>query len=259
MDHINKNFTKSVTFKLMSIGIIILVLLYPKFRIQNLISERESSRILAENDVSNMWGGEQILEGPVMIIPYWNYENRGSDIIRRKRQAKFLPEKLKIDGEIFPEKLDRSIYEVIVYTSDLDVKGTLKKPDFDKLGISEKEVIWEEAQLQISVSDIRGIRENIVISWNDRNIEFEPGVMGSDVFQKGLSIPLNFTFDQDLYEFSFNMKLNGSKNLSFLPLANETKVKIKSNWNSPSLRVSMFHIIVKYLTVDFLLNGVYLV
>jgi inner membrane protein len=34
-----------------------------------------------------------------------------------------LPETLKIDGNIEPEKLRRGIYEVVVYKSNISVKG----------------------------------------------------------------------------------------------------------------------------------------
>lgn len=233
MNQKSKHFTKSLSFKLISIGVVIIVLLYPMYKIQGLISERDGNRLQAQLEVGEMWGGEQILEGPVVIVPYWHYERINDEVVRMKRQAKFLPEKLKIEGEIFPESLSRSIYEIIVYSSELRISGNIYKPDIEKLGIDDKEAIWEEAQLQISVSDIRGVKENVVINWNGQSMEFVPGVEASEVFSNGLSIPLIFKEDV-LNEFTYTMKLNGSKNLSFLPLANETKVKITSSWASPS-------------------------
>ena len=39
-------------------------------------------------------------------------------------------------------------------------------------------------------------------------------------------------------DFSFDLDINGSRNLSFLPFGKETKVELKSNWSNPSFEGS---------------------
>ena len=61
---------KSVTFKIVAIGAIILVLLVPMLMLSGLIDERESLRDGARREVSAQWGQEQTLGGPVLTVPY---------------------------------------------------------------------------------------------------------------------------------------------------------------------------------------------
>ena len=59
---------RSITLKLISIGILILLLLIPSSMIQSLIYERESIRDEAVSEVSSKWGNAQTIGGPVLTI-----------------------------------------------------------------------------------------------------------------------------------------------------------------------------------------------
>ena len=224
----------SLTLKLAAIGAVILILLIPKSRIVSLIDERESNRATAEQEVGEMWGGMQVLSGPVLLVPYRHYETRNGETLERKRYAKFLPAQLSIEGNLNSDRLYRSIYELIVYQSDILVSGLMRRPDFNKLDIDLAEVLWDEAVLQISVSDIRGIKESVVLKWGDQELDFESGLSNRDVFSNGLKTGVQVPEADKPLRFSFGLKLNGSKSLSFLPMGKDTKVKLKSDWPAPS-------------------------
>ncbi|MGB3469047.1 MAG: cell envelope integrity protein CreD, partial [Cyclobacteriaceae bacterium] len=51
---------------------------------------------------------------------------------------------------------------------------------------------------------------------------------------KGLHVPISWNDVDNSIAYSYQVNLNGSKNLSFLPLAGETKVKLTSTWDAPS-------------------------
>lgn len=230
----DKHLTRNVTFKLLSIGLLILILLYPAFRIENLISERNDNLQQAEEEVGKMWGTRQTLKGPVLLVPYYTYKRKDGETVREKKFARFLSEEMSVEGEIVPQSLYRGIYEIIVYSSDLTVKGTMKKPDFDQLGIGDDEILWEEAELQISVSDLRGIKEGVRAIWGSDTIVFKPGLAAGKTFPKGLHAPVQWEMSKEYLDYTYHINLNGSKELSFLPLAGETSVKLTSTWDSPS-------------------------
>ncbi len=232
-NQIRNSIKGSVTLKLISIGIVMLVLLIPKSSIESLIYERQGLRNEAELDISSKWGLEQMIMGPVVAVPYWSYERIEKEIRKVKKYAYFLPEKLFIDGILAPESRYRGIHEVIVYQSTMNISGQFLKPDFSKLNIDPQDVIWNETQLQFSVSDLRGIKESMLLDWNGRKLPFEPGLSARHVMQKGLNTPVAFE-EEKHYAFSFDLKINGSSNVSFIPVGAETKVQLKSPWADPS-------------------------
>ena len=225
----------SVTLKLISIGIVILILLYPKSAIEDLISERQNMRYTAITDVTSKWGTDQVIVGPIISIPYWQYKEVEKKLIKTKYYAFFLPEELKIDGNLQPESRYRGIHEVIVYQSDLQIQGSFEHPDFEVLNIDPAEIIWEEAQVQFSLSDLRGIKEAIPITLGKERLMFKPGLNCTNVLSRGLSVPLTIEAEnQNSIPFDFDVKINGSTTLSFTPVGSETKISVNSPWQDPS-------------------------
>src|SRR5438874_13014761 len=61
---------ESVTVKLIFIGFLVLVLLIPSVLIQELIRERAERQDQTTKEVSDQYSGEQLIQGPVLVIPY---------------------------------------------------------------------------------------------------------------------------------------------------------------------------------------------
>src|SRR5688572_1058226 len=61
---------ESVTVKLMFIGLLTLLLLIPSMLVINLIDERTRRQDEMEKDISDKWSGSQLIQGPVLVIPY---------------------------------------------------------------------------------------------------------------------------------------------------------------------------------------------
>ena len=65
---------ESLIIKLLAIGFIILILLIPNAMIQGLISERDHRQDEVAKEVSQSWGGNQEVEGPVLSVPYSTWQ-----------------------------------------------------------------------------------------------------------------------------------------------------------------------------------------
>jgi inner membrane protein len=163
---------------------------------------------------------------------------------------------LNIQGQVDPEILQRGIYEAVVYSAKLDFSGKFKKLDFAELNISSKDVIWEEAVLSVSIPDTRGINEGIIISWDSKDYTVSPGLgaelglansylseefnikqrtMAMDEGGTGVNTKVILdTNNNKVYPFSFNININGSEELNFIPLGSVTEVNLNSSWTSPS-------------------------
>ena len=136
----------SVSIRMFTIGIIILLLLIPVAMVESLISERQERQEEAIREVSSKWGESQTITGPVITVPYKSYskvfEEKGSGykLVESRSFAHFLPESLNIKGSAQPEVRYRGIYKVIVYNAQMDLKGAFKYPDFEGMEIGRAHV-----------------------------------------------------------------------------------------------------------------------
>lgn len=229
----------SITIRIITIGILILLLLIPISMVQELIREREYRQEQAITEVSSKWGTRQTFIGLVLSIPYYTYtkvyDNDEFKLIQSREFAHFLPNKLTIDGIIVPEMRYRGIYEVIVYNSKLTVSGTFSSPSFEDWKIEDKDIIWSDAIISLGLSDLRGIQESVSVNWDGKIYDFNPGVETNDVIGTGISchIPINSKDTSKEKTFSLKLDFNGSSNLQFIPIGKVTNISIKSSWQNP--------------------------
>lgn len=237
-DKINNWARSSVTLKLISIGILILILLIPSSMLTSLIYERQSVRDSAIDEVSSKWGNSQVVGGPVISVPYRTVTtDANGKSVYGIAYAHFLPDLIDISGTVKPEKRNRGIYVVVLYNTVLKVSGKFSAPDFDNLGIAKSSFMLDDAVLSIGLSDMKGIRDEINISMNDTSYSCNPGIVTNDIFSSGISIPLDLT-NQKAFTFSFDMNINGSTHLGFLPFGKETNVSLSSSWGHPKFEGS---------------------
>ena len=57
-------------FKMLEVALLALLLLIPAELIQNLIRERENTQENAINEMTSVCGGEQMLVGPYLTVPF---------------------------------------------------------------------------------------------------------------------------------------------------------------------------------------------
>lgn len=247
-EKINQKIKNSITIRLLSIAFLVLILLIPTSMIESMIREREYRRADVTRDVSSKWGNAQTISGPILTIPYYTYTKykHSKEAVRTKKYAHFLPDQLNINGNLIPEIRYRSIYEIIVYNTQLKMNGKFPAPDFKDLGINDEHILWEEAFVSLGIPDMKGIRDNINLKWNKHSYAFNPGIETNDVIGSGVStrvnleIPTNTGNEDSIqqpkknHSFSLDLNLNGSTYLNFIPVGKESNINITSNWAHPS-------------------------
>ena len=229
----------ALLLKLIFIGFMSLVMLIPTLFIMNLIHERQLRREEASSEVLRGWGGgDQVVGGPVLILPYdvttETMNEKGQKVIQTYlRHASFLPEKLDVESQLKSQTLTRGIFRIPVFQGELAMSGVFRSPDLASLGIKPAQVRWSKAYVQLSLSDLRGLRETPEIVWNGGTRRFEPSAASSG---NGPTIQAAVAINEAASAYDFRMKINlgGGKQLQFLPLAGDTHIKLSSNWPHPS-------------------------
>ena len=236
LDKIGITFHRTLSFKLIILGGLVIVLLIPKLMILSLITERQKSAESAKIEVMDKWSHSQTVTGPFLLIPY-NKVITDSDNTKTEitETAVFLPKSLEFNGDMLPKKLNRNIYDVIVYESELRMNGIFERPDFTLLDIKPEDVLWDKAQINLAINDLRGIEEEVALTWNGKSKKFTPGLAFPAFFgNKGISLSLPLNSKNDFQgTFECKLKLKGSQSLMFSPIGENTSASVKSSWNDP--------------------------
>jgi len=228
----------SVTIKLFFIGLLILIMLIPMGMIESVIHERSRLYVSAKQDIMSAWGREQTVGGPMLTLPYRvvHIDDKGNKQVRRSL-AHFLPEQVRVRGQLDTQMRYRGIYQVPVYTARLAFSGRIAPPDIERLGIDPRDVDWDGAYLSVAIADARGIKDPMTLRSSLGNGTFEPGGVKVRGFDKQVFVPVSgmskpgATSD---FQFAFDLILNGTEKLAFLPIGDRTEVVLTSTWPSPS-------------------------
>lgn len=232
-------FAESVLVKVVLIAFLTLLLLIPSSWIQDLISERQSRQEEVNNEISNNWSGSQLIQGPVMVIPYKTLileKNSAGKSVQREIYSNIylLPEELNIHSQAEPMTLKRGIFEVVVYNTKVRVNGKFSALELKKSGIDPAMVQWDKAKIDIGLSDLKGLKNNPVIHLEKTAYKVEPDFGSLSLFRNNLIImPDLSTGKNTALNFNFDLDLRGSSELNFMHLGKITTVKIDGNWNSP--------------------------
>jgi inner membrane protein len=231
-----KTLQGSVTAKVVFIGVLILILLIPLGMIEGLVSERSQLYETARSDIGQSWGQAQIVGGPIVVVPFSYTRYVNAQTVTVQDELYVLPERLEISGRADAEERRRGIYRVPVYTTRLHVTGRFAPVAFDS-DYQNLEVRWEQAAIALPISDARSVREPIVLGSGNGTTAFAAGGTRVSGFGAVLVAPYAALGQPPLtapQDFSFDLVLGGTGALEFLPLGDETRVAITSNWASPS-------------------------
>jgi len=138
-------------------GVLIAVLLLiPMQMVESLIIERQKMHDNVARTISRDWGEEQTLIGPFLIVPFKDskYANvltyYNQDNVRKKSLSEvemvFNPDQLLVLTDIKPVFKHRGIYKYVVYTSDIQLKGSFDNLDFSDIKLKNRAVIASDIQ-----------------------------------------------------------------------------------------------------------------
>ena len=212
--------------KLLLIAGMCVVFLIPWALIRNLVKERQNTENDAEYEVFSKWAGNQTVIGPIIVVTYTKKD------IKEPVKMLLLPEQLNVKGDVSTKALKRGIYDFTVYETSLDLTGRFNLPkDFEK-NQEGKEWHFEAAQVIVDITNLKGLRNNVVFNLNGTAHDMEPdaGTMG------GLSctVDLSSLLEGNTLDFSVAVPFKGSGNLMFAPSGQTTTINLTSDCVTPS-------------------------
>ncbi|MDP5092006.1 MAG: cell envelope integrity protein CreD [Polaribacter sp.] len=247
---------KSITTRMIMIGILIIILLIPLSYIEELITERKNRQQEVVEEINQKWGEEVLFYGPILKVPYKSYLTKNiynekskvweKEVIENINYAYLFPEKLKISSNINPEEKTRGIYKTAVYQSKININGNFIKPNFSDKEIKDEDILWDKTQIIVKTTNLKGANKLFEIEINKNNYPFT----SSSFINENRNLTQLNSENINLYElestvlkindlpkekvmsFSMDISMKGSKQIQFIPIGKETDVNIQSDWKT---------------------------
>src|SRR5215813_1659435 len=135
--------------------------------VSGLIWERESRAQGVRREVGQLWGPQQQILGPFLVVPYTvRIETvQGDKRIEQiqERRAVFTPEALEVAGRADAKTLRRSIFEIPVYAARLKLSGRFGTPHIADVAAEVVAVHWRDAAFVLGLSGVSGLKEGAIL------------------------------------------------------------------------------------------------
>ena len=224
--------------KLLAVILLTVLMIVPLFAINLALSDREGRAAEAAGDIASGWGATQTIAGPVIFIPYdvdvQSVVDGKSVVTTNHDEAVVLPSQLSVKAKVDTTKRARGIFEVPVYTSNIDIGASFGPAAFAGLFPDNARVDWKNAYTVVLVNDPRGLSGNVALRVNNRDVPFQPGIGTMSKNANGMHAPLGLSGAPNELTLSTHIGLRGSQELSVAPLGQQTTAAIHSGWPDPS-------------------------
>lgn len=215
------SFSKGLFAKGAFIALAALCMQIPVLLIKTVINDRIDCSLGTEAKVSSSWGGNQTISAPELLIPHLKEikDDKGNKL-HSEEALRHYSYDVAMDGDVSVEMLHKSIYDIPVYRTGLEIGGNFK--------LSENDIRLACGDCRLILPlDMRNGIEEICISINGKP-------MPVDVSQGeiGCVIPRD-ELKPGMMQYDVKLKTRGTRSLMFRPKSETLSVHLKSDFPSP--------------------------
>ncbi len=227
--NLNSN-AKRTTIKISLVAIISLLLLIPLAMIRDVIEDREDTKDAVTKEVADSYAKPQTVSAPYLIcyVPEEKTVDKKIDPSGRQTYIEdYYTYCSQVDykADVVTDILHRSIYDVIVYNSKIQISG--------KLPITEKSVIAKSNEFHFKVSDIKGFSNPSQLTVGGGSFELN---RIAEEFVARIEFPEDAKAG-DAVDFTVTFDLKGTESLFFNPSKEgNTSLSISSSYPHPSFQ-----------------------
>lgn len=230
-----------LTSKFTVIGFLTLLFMIVLAMLSNLVSERKHYHEDVVQGIGKDFVNPQTLMTPFIVVPTTvshACKNNIQKICLFDKNIIVSPRKsvwhhqIKVSDENFK----RGIYKAITYTDQIAVKGKFSLPKQLIMPASNQVVHWEKAAIRLSISDLRGLGSQPILSLNGQKLAFNfPSDGGMNPLEITYTeVPILLSPQTQDFDFSLDFGLNGMSSLEVIPAGNDMTMTVDANWAHPS-------------------------
>lgn len=229
--------TKTVMAKVLGIGLLALLMTIPLRQVRDLVSERQQLRSEAIAQISHGWGGQQVLGGPVLVVPTLEEQvvKSGDPAVWRPGSQTMLADALAMDVSMAVSERSYGIYSAPVYVSTVTISGRFRASDIADLR-RDSHPRWQadKAEMRLAIGDLRGLQEVTELLVNGKPASFRSSAERVGEWSS-VVVPMDLdALGEQPIDVNITLKLAGTEALQLLPLARTTEVAMRAPWNDPS-------------------------
>jgi inner membrane protein len=233
---------RSPGFKLAMAVLIAVALMVPLMMVYGLVWDRKEQAQTAQSSIGQGWGGQQVIGGPVMVIPYRTTETTrvnedGKEVTRtvaKIRELYLSPQANKADVVIVPQKRKKAIYESVVYESTISGQAQFILPDdIGRFGVNRDALMLDSAEVRVGISDARGLVDGNSIAVNGSRLDLQPGKGLRSTGNSGTYAFFDWAGGAPL-TVDYRIGVRGLGDFRLIPRGVDTRWTIKSTWPNPS-------------------------
>lgn len=221
----NENIHRSV-IKISIIGVISLLLLIPLHMVMGVIEEREANKAIVERGVAESYAKTQTISAPYLkseLVARGEGDSISLPAATEKTDCDILNYNVTVNTDF----LHRSIYDVIVYDSKIEVSGAVRCTNMLATAGSNT--------FSIGFSDIKGLASVPTLRFGENTYEMK---MNASSLSAEVEMPENVKCG-DSINFALTLELRGTGSLFFEPKAGSTHLTVSSPYPHPSFQGSV--------------------
>ena len=206
---------KRSAIKISLMALISLLLLIPLAMVESLIDDREDNMEKIAIEVANSYAEAQTVCAPKFI---------STSALKNGKNEYYNCKKLDYKVVVDTDILHRSIYDVIVYRSKIDISGNFK--------VTVAMLNAKSNHFEFDITDFKGLASLSTLSFGSKTYNM---AKSNNVLEAIVTLPESAKIG-DLVEFNATLYLKGTKSLTFEPNAAETTLNISSTYPHPSFK-----------------------
>lgn len=228
--------------KVGALGAVVLALWAGLGSIGDVVHERQGRQRAAEQSVEDALAGAQLVLGPALerrCVEVWQaVEGSGKDRREVEKRREFVltawPHKLDVQGSAELEPRYRGLFKVNSYQAELKLAAdwadaAALQPRAENVG---GQLRCEAPTMSVALGDARGIL-SATVQLSGQPLPVQPGSLLA-ARSRGLHARLPELAASAPLHLDVALSLAGTRSLSWVPIAADTRVQLRSEWPHPS-------------------------
>ncbi len=218
--------------KLVVIFMLLLVMLIPLQFIKHVVETRTDYRLQAETSIMAPVGGQPVLEGLAIAVPYNKKEGDNASITQYYIVE--IPEKYTLSAKIDPYFLSRGIFNVPVFSGTFSLSATFPAFRTDHLNIPQNDILYQDALLILGVGNRKTLTAYPSLTANGAALtEAQVITKAASPFSESVYYTLPAGLLQAGFSIDGSIAIQGGQSVRLIPMAGESSCFIESAWAAP--------------------------
>ena len=238
----DKRFVNSMVFRLFALLMLLALLYIPVLMLEKAFDEHLNQQQTISNELSDQWGNQQTLIGPILSIPYVERISKiesqtdsngvrssvSKDIFNNKTLM-LLPENLRINASLKDKILTKDSIQANVYEGEVELSGNFNLESLPKPS-AYNSIEWDKAFLALGVNKNQSVKVTSPLRWEGSSSAFKPGTNLSEMLKNGFHANLEeVANDEESPQFKIRLDVKGQQSFKFAPVGELTNASIKND------------------------------